>query len=274
MKIHHLNCGTLHAPLVNIASIVYCLLVETSQGLVLIDTGFGTQDYLHPNRKMRFFLNYMGVPRLDAETAISQVQSLGFNPADVKHIIQTHLHVDHAGGLVDFPAAEVHVFQVEYQAVQKPRGVMEFAYVQQHWAHHPAWKVHVSCGQEWFGFEAIQILDTPEADFYFLPLPGHTRGHCGVAIGKPGNWLLHCGDAASAYHGGGDIHQRGPSAYTLSWFPDGVVNRILGGHVPRIRALLAEHGPEISAVSSHDIFSYWEYNGQRERLSSALSGNG
>ncbi len=170
MKIHHLNCGTLNAPLVNIASIVYCLLVETSQGLVLIDTGFGTQDYLHPNRKMRFFLNYMGVPRLDAETAISQVQSLGFNPADVKHIIQTHLHIDHAGGLVDFPSAEVHVFQAEYQAIQQPKGVMEFAYVQQHWAHHPAWKVHESCGEEWFGFEAVQDSGHTGSGFLFSAL--------------------------------------------------------------------------------------------------------
>ena len=80
MVIHHLNCGTLIAPFVDIESIVYCLLVETTQGLVLVDTGFGTQDYLDPTLKLRFFLRYMGVPRDLNETAIRQVQKLGYQP--------------------------------------------------------------------------------------------------------------------------------------------------------------------------------------------------
>ncbi len=260
MKIHHLNCGTLKAPFVQIDSIVYCLLVETSQGLVLIDTGFGSRDYIHPTLKMRFFLRYMGVPRFQEETALAQVQSLGFDPGEVKHIIQTHLHIDHAGGLADFPEADVHVYRDEYLAIQNPRGLMEFAYIQDHWAHQPKWVIHETTGGEWFGFDAVRILETTEADFCLLPLPGHTRGHCGVAIGKPGNWLLHCGDAASPYHSGGDLHHRGLTAYTLRFFPDRLANHILGGHVPKLRTLLKEHSSEIKAVSAHDIFSFWEYN--------------
>lgn len=122
MKIHHLNCGTLKAPFVQINTIVYCLLEETSQGLVLIDTGFGSRDYTHPAQKMRFFLRWMGVPKLQEETALAQVQSLGFGAGEVKHIIQTHLHIDHAGRLADFPEADVHVFRDEYLAIQNPRG--------------------------------------------------------------------------------------------------------------------------------------------------------
>ncbi|MGM7388810.1 MBL fold metallo-hydrolase, partial [Acinetobacter baumannii] len=53
-KIHHLKCGSMCpvcAPLFGQrgwkAEIVcHCLLVETDRGLVLIDTGFGLQDYL------------------------------------------------------------------------------------------------------------------------------------------------------------------------------------------------------------------------------------
>ena len=78
MKIHHLNCGSLKAPFIDVETIVYCLLIETSSGLVLIDTGFSTQDYLNPSRKMRFFLHWMGVPQDPKETAAYQVQALGF----------------------------------------------------------------------------------------------------------------------------------------------------------------------------------------------------
>ena len=263
MKIHHLNCGSLKPPFPDVHSIVYCLLVETSQGLVLVDTGFGTQDYKNPSWKMRFFLSWMGTPRDMDETAISQVRSLGYEPENVKHIIQTHMHIDHAGGLPDFPWADVHIYETEYQALLNPRGAMEFAYIEEHWKHGPNWVRHQEPITDWFGFEAIPILSTPEADFLFIPLPGHTRGHCGVAIGKPGNWLLHCGDAASPYHHGTDLHGHDQSTYKLGFLPDGFANRIMGGHIQKLRSLLASQGEEIKAISAHDIFSYRENNSQK-----------
>jgi glyoxylase-like metal-dependent hydrolase (beta-lactamase superfamily II) len=209
---------------------------------------------------MRFFLRYMGVPRDLDETAIKQVQKLGYQPKGVKHIIQTHLHIDHAGGLADFPWAEVHVYQGEYKAIHNPKGFMEFAYVQKHWSHQPKWKIHHLAGEKWFGFDAISVLKTPEVDFFLIPLPGHTRGHCGVALGKPGRWLLHCGDAASPYHSGADLHHRDPSNYGLRFFPDRLANTILGSHVERLRDLLDNHPNEIKAISAHDSFSFQEFN--------------
>ena len=260
MIIHHLNCGTLKPILMDIESVVYCLLVETGDGLVLVDTGFGTRDYSRPSKKMKFFLNWMGVPRDLAETAVHQVERLGYKPQDVRDIIQTHMHIDHAGGLVDFPWARVHVYQTEFHAIHHPKGLMEFAYVKDHWAHGPKWVIHESPIVDWFGLDAVPILETPEVDFLFIPLPGHTRGHCGVAVGKPGNWLLHCGDAASPFHRGADLHNRGRSAYKMNFIPDKLASRILGGHTSRLLALLADHREEIQAVSAHDIFSLREYN--------------
>lgn len=260
MKIHHLNCGTLRPILMDMEAVVYCLLVETGEKLVLIDTGFGTRDYSQPSPKMNFFLNWMGVPRDPEETALRQVQQLGYRPEDIKDIIQTHLHIDHAGGLADFPWAKIHVYQKEYQAILHPRGLMEFAYVKDHWAHDPKWVIHEGPLVDWYGLKGIPVLETAEADFLLLPLPGHTRGHCGVAIGKPGNWLLHCGDAASPFHAGSDLHNRGKSAYYLSFLPGWLAGAILGGHTARLRSLLEMHGDEIRAISAHDIYSFQEYN--------------
>jgi len=260
MVIHHLNCGTLKAPFINVDSIVYCLLVETSNGLVLVDTGFGSRDYSVPSLKMRFFLHYMGVPRNPDETALFQVKALGYKAKDVRHIIQTHLHVDHAGGLGDFPWADIHVFKPEYLGANKPKGAMEFAYVKTHWAHDPKWVFHEKPLVDWFGFESIPILKAPEADFLLIPLPGHTRGHCGVAIGKPGNWLLHCGDAASPFHRDTDLHNRGESAHQMNFISARFTNLAIGSHVPQLRGLLREHSAEVQIISSHDIFSYREYN--------------
>lgn len=54
MAIYHLNCGTLN-PLYprNTQSILYCLLVDTDDGLLLVDSGFGVKDYLNPTPFIR-----------------------------------------------------------------------------------------------------------------------------------------------------------------------------------------------------------------------------
>jgi glyoxylase-like metal-dependent hydrolase (beta-lactamase superfamily II) len=50
------------------------------------------------------------------EAAVNRIRALGFDPADVKHIVLTHMHFDHVSGLPDFPHAKVHVHKREYDA--------------------------------------------------------------------------------------------------------------------------------------------------------------
>lgn len=94
-----------------------CLLAATGQGLVLVDTGLGTGDYLRPGRWMRFFTAAMRLPRDLGQTALHQIKRLDYQPEAVRHIVITHLHLDHAGGLPDFPQAQVHTPQPEYEHV-------------------------------------------------------------------------------------------------------------------------------------------------------------
>jgi len=71
-----------------------CLLVEHPDGPVLIDTGLG-------NKEDRKFLDIYGVENEGLEGATQLEDALavaGFLPRDVKWVINTHLHFDHAGG--------------------------------------------------------------------------------------------------------------------------------------------------------------------------------
>jgi glyoxylase-like metal-dependent hydrolase (beta-lactamase superfamily II) len=71
-----------------------CLLVEHPDGPVLIDTGLG-------NKEDRKFLDIYGVENDGLEGATQLEDALavaGFLPRDVKWVINTHLHFDHAGG--------------------------------------------------------------------------------------------------------------------------------------------------------------------------------
>ena len=98
----------------------HVLLIEAADSLVLVDTGFGTGDVADPKHLGQPFRALVRpIPDL-ADTALHQIRALGLDPADVRHIAATHLDVDHAGGLPDFPEAEVHVFRPEMEAAVKP----------------------------------------------------------------------------------------------------------------------------------------------------------
>jgi glyoxylase-like metal-dependent hydrolase (beta-lactamase superfamily II) len=74
-----------------------CLLVETPDELVLIETGLG-------NKESEKFIQIYGVDNAapagsdDPDRLQAAIRSLGFSPADVTTVVNTHLHFDHAGG--------------------------------------------------------------------------------------------------------------------------------------------------------------------------------
>jgi glyoxylase-like metal-dependent hydrolase (beta-lactamase superfamily II) len=244
------------------------LLVETTDGLVLVDTGFGKQDYLAPPKRIRLYLKIMGVPRNIEETAAHQVVRMGYKIEDVRHIVLTHLHFDHAGGLPDFPDAVVHIYRPEYEAALNPCGLMEWGgYESSYWAHKPNWSFYDPCDTNWFGFDAIQLVGISDPKIMLIPLPGHTRGHCGVVIQTEGGWLFHCGDAASPFHRGTNLHHRDESNQFLNFLPIWFTRYVIGSHVPRLRRLLKEHGDVIEMVSAHDIYTFSEFQNMDHQAS-------
>ncbi len=240
MTIHFLNCGTMRPYFPRVENGVTCLLIETNQGPVLVDTGFGRRDYLAPSRAMKIFLGLMRAPRDINEAAYHQVQRLGYKPEDVKHIIQTHLHLDHAGGLADFPHAKVHVLKAEYEHVQSHTS---WEYHPSHWAHGPDWVYHQSTGEKWYDFDAIALADF-EPEICLVPLIGHTPGHTAVAVKRDSGWVLHGGDAV-------------PFDVKVDDVSEWITNKMLGPHLSRMREFIKAH-PEVQVVGSHMSLSFYQ----------------
>lgn len=209
MRVRHWNCGTMcpfgrrgleGAGSYLEAARLVCrvLLVETpSSGLVLVDSGLGLADCaLGGQRLGRRFSTFVR-PRLDvAETAVRRVEAAGFARDDVRHVVLTHLDLDHAGGLADFPEARVHLLRAEREAAEARRSFTERErYRPVQWAHAPRFQTYDAAGEPWHGFEAVRALEGLPPEILVIPLTGHTRGHAGVAVRDGDGWLLHAGDA-------------------------------------------------------------------------------
>lgn len=287
MRVHHLNCASMCPPggrlmtgegglLERAAMVCHCLLVEGPSGLILVDTGLGMEDLRAPAERLGGAFVWSMKPKLDRqETALRQVERLGFKAEDVRDLVVTHLDLDHAGGLADFPSARVHVYAAEHAAAMTPPTLFErMRYRAVQWAHGPAWAPApepAPGGEPWFGFACVRDLPGLPPEVLLVPLPGHTRGHCAVAVRSGGGWLLHAGDAYFHRDELDPAGRRCPAGLELFQQViqfDGDA-RLSNQH--RLRALAAGHGREVAVFCAHDPVEYERLRGRREAAAAAAA---
>ncbi len=270
MHIHHMNCGTgcpYGGALFDGRSkgikgklVCHCLVVETNEGLVLVDTGYGLKDVRGPGPRITAPMMAMLNPQLrEEDTALRQLEALGHKASDVRHIVLTHLDFDHAGGLEDFPNAAVHVMDAEFEAATGPRDgfvphnryrPMQFDAVHD-WRRYEAPR-----GEKWFGFDAVRQLEGLPPEILMIPLPGHTHGHAGIAIDTHDGWLLHAGDA---YFYRGEVRRRtrdctsGLRLYQTMMEADR--DRRMANQ-ERVRQLSVDHRDEVRVICAHDVVEF------------------
>lgn len=278
MRVHHLNCGSLcpHGKrLINGEGglfetglvVCHCLAIESGDGLVLVDTGFGMEDARNPRQLGAVFGLMNAKPRAET-TALKQLEALGFAASDVRHVVVTHLDPDHSGGLPDFPDAEVHVHSTELDAALHPALKGRLRYPDAHWKHGPLWVRHDTGGDDWLGFESVRILSGLDAEVLLIPLFGHSRGHTGMALRTGDGWLLHCGDA---YFNHGEVETPSSCPPGLRFFQNlnAADNRARKQNQERLRELASRHGEEVTLVCSHDPY---ELEREQQRAGATATG--
>ncbi|HMI71643.1 MAG TPA: MBL fold metallo-hydrolase, partial [Solirubrobacteraceae bacterium] len=92
-------------------------LVEHPEGLIVVDTGetarIAERGYFTPWQPyFRFGLRESVRPE---EEIGPQLRALGFSADDVRWVVLTHFHTDHAGGLSHFPNSEIVSSRVDHR---------------------------------------------------------------------------------------------------------------------------------------------------------------
>ena len=284
MRVHHLNCGCAcpvggrlfdgvsPGPFARVTSAVQ--LIETDQGLVLVDTGYGVGDVERPHARVSaFFRTLLNIRFRLEDTALHQVRALGWSARDVRHIVLTHLDFDHAGGIEDFPEARVHVLAREREAAEGGRrgfvARRRYRPVQFDGVRH--WRTYAAGGEPWRGFDAVRALDGLPPEILMIPLPGHTWGHAGVAIDTGAGWVLNAGDAYF-FRGEMDLDRPhcspGFAAYQRLMEVDRP--RRLANQA-RLRDLKREAGAAVRILCSHDVVELEEARAARGAAATGAS---
>lgn len=175
---------------------IYAWLIEHSEGLIVIDTG-ETSRVSEPGYFPRWHPNFKIAARMwvEPEEEIGpRMAALGFSCSDVRWVIMTHLHTDHAGGLRHFPDCEILVCRSEFDAARGIGGQVR-GFLPHRW---PTWFTPslFELGPEQYGPFGRSTRVTKAGDLTIVATPGHTKGHVSVVLEEDRHLLFFAGDAA------------------------------------------------------------------------------
>lgn len=167
-------------------------------GLMLIDTGFHASLAVDPKANMGPVLGRLFNPQMGQGDALpDQLRARGLDPKDVKLVVMTHLHVDHASGVAQFPAATFIVTEREWRAATEEKGLTA-GYVRRQFDHAFDWRTIDFDGDDVSSFAGFgRTLDLfGDGSVRLAYTPGHTLGHMSVVLRTRAGEFLAAGDAA------------------------------------------------------------------------------
>lgn len=174
------------------------LVEHPTAGPLLVDTGLHPSVVESVSPNMGPGARWIYRVRMTREqTVAAQLETRGIAPTDVRTVVMTHLHVDHASGVSELPAATFVVDRREWAAAGE-RGGWKRGYHHRQFDHAFDWRTidydapeidsFATFGQSFdlFGDGSVRLLSTP----------GHTAGHQSVLLRLSAREVLLVGDAA------------------------------------------------------------------------------
>jgi N-acyl homoserine lactone hydrolase len=212
-------------------------LIRHPDGDVVVDGGNPLAMARDPEAFLGEYADVFGVNMSEDQHCVAQLGRLGVSPADIRFVVQTHLHFDHIGTLGHFPDAEIVVHERELEAARAGEG-----YIGDFDDRTLRWRP-VTGDHDLFGDGSVRLLETP----------GHSAGHMSllIALEQTGPVLL-TADASDNWHQWTGrhkpraFHSREQAAESMERLHDVAAKHdplIVFGHDPRNWASL-QHVPD------------------------------
>lgn len=175
---------------------IYAWLIDHPEGPILVDTGEtartsqpGYFPAWHPYYRLAVQLRV----EVDQEIDV-QLRALGVAAEDVRRVVMTHLHTDHAGGLHHFPHSEILVAGGAYRQARGVSGRLQ-GYLPQRW---PSWFAPTLIEFPPGPFETFErgLRLTEAGDVWIVATPGHTPHHLSVLVVDDGLSYVLAGDTS------------------------------------------------------------------------------
>ncbi len=223
---------------------IYAWVIEHPEGIIVVDTG-ETHKTKSPGYLPKWHPYYAMAVDFDVkpEDEIGpKLKNMGIDPVkDVKKVIMTHLHTDHAGGMYHFPNSEIMINSNEYKLATGISGILS-GYLPHRW---PAWlnpNLIQLPNEPFYSFSQSAIV-TNDKKIRIVGTPGHVAGHLSVIVESDDVYYFLAGD----------------TSYTqdnlLQLMPDGIGTRqsietlqnILSFAQENPTVYLPSHDPEVPA---------------------------
>lgn len=175
---------------------IHAWLVHHPEGPIVVDTGetarVNDPGYL-PRWHPYFKVGLREWVKPEDEIG-PKLKALGFSPDDIRWVVMTHLHTDHAGGLSHFPRSEILVHRSELDNASGLMGKVR-GFLPHRW---PPWfsPRPFDLSEEAFGPFPTSLHVTDAGDVTIVATPGHTEGHVSVILDEGPRSVLFAGDAS------------------------------------------------------------------------------
>jgi glyoxylase-like metal-dependent hydrolase (beta-lactamase superfamily II) len=235
---------------------LYALIRHSTHGWILFDTGYARRFYhatkFFPGRLHRMATRVFVSEKDEVKYRLGKI---GLGPSDIAHVIVSHFHADHIGGLIDFDSSVIHCSRGAFRQATKTnrytgftRGILK--------------SLIPDDLQQRARF--VEEEGTPVADMYFgttydlfgdgslvaVPLPGHAAGQIGLRLQTSETAYFLVADACFTLESARSMVMPGNAVRIIShsW-------RDYRGTLRRLHEFNMAH-PEVKMVPSHCLETY------------------
>lgn len=158
--------------------------IDTDDGWVVFDTGCDPLVMKDPEAAWGRLASAFQVEMTEEDTQLARLESIGLTPDRIAHVVVSHLHMDHAGGMQFFPSSRIWLQKAEMRWAMYPDRVGAGGFVRRDFDRS---ELH---------FELLEGDAEIVPGVFAILTDGHTPGHQSLVVDLPSGRFVLTGDCA------------------------------------------------------------------------------